>query len=179
MLDLMPECEAFAATDEFGGWTGFRVPDDRSSWHPLARRLYDYWLSISPPGRLPGRQHFWPDDIPQLWSRLWMLDVTREPLRYRYRFCGGEVVRALGCEVTGRWLDQATPQLAANPQSCDRLRFTVETGRPTWRRGAPLWTRNPDHRTIETCVVALAADGYRVDKMVGVTVAFDSTGRQL
>src|SRR4029077_2058115 len=80
------------AAIKFGLWTGYRIPEDRAGWHPLVRRLYDYWRSIArdgqlPGGRLPGRQHIVPEDIAPLWSRSWMLDVFRSPLRYRYRLC--------------------------------------------------------------------------------------------
>jgi hypothetical protein len=114
-----------------------------------------------------------------LWSRLWMLDVYRDPLRYRYRLCGTEMVRSLGHEVTGHWLDEAHPQLVANAQSRDRFRFIVEQAQPTWRRGVPLWNRDPEHRTIETCIAPLAADGYCVDKIIGISVMFDSQGRPI
>src|SRR5512135_2054733 len=130
------------AVDQFGGWTGYEIPQDRADWHPLVRRLYDYWQSIKPPGRLPGRQDLVPEDIAPLWSRAWMLDVFRAPLRYRYRLCGTETVRSLGREVTGEWLDEVHPALIANPQSRERFRFMAETGCPTWRRGPPLWTRD-------------------------------------
>src|SRR5687767_4446176 len=86
---------------EFGVWTGYRIPEDRTDWHPLVRRLYEYWLSRAPDGpapggRLPGRQHIVAEDIAPLWSRAWMLDVFRDPLRYRYRLCGTDMVRSLG-----------------------------------------------------------------------------------
>lgn len=154
-----------------------RIPEDRSTWHPLVRSLYEYWLSISPDGRLPGRQHVSPEAIAPLWSRLWLLDVHRNPLRYRYRLCGGTLVRSLGRELTGHWLDEVHPEVANDSQSTERLRFTAETGLPTWRRGPSRWTRNPDHRTVESCIVALAADGRIVDKMLGVAVMFDRNGR--
>src|SRR6266851_3902162 len=130
----------------FGVWTGYSIPEDRTDWHPLVLRLYDYWRSISPPGRLPGRHDVVAEDIAPLWSRAWMLDVFRHPLRYRYRLCGTEMVRSLGREVTGAWVDEVHPQLIANPQSRERLRFMAETGCSTWRRGVPLWTRDPKHR---------------------------------
>ena len=179
MLQLVPAVrhpppEAIA---DFGAWTGYRIPEDRTDWHPLVRQLYDYWVSIAPSDGLPGRQHIVAEDIAALWSRLWMLDVYRHPLRYRYRLCGTEMVRSLGREVTGAWLDEIHPQLIANPQSRERLRFMAETGTATWRRGPPLWTRDPKHRVIETCIVPLACDGRAVDKMLAVSVLFDSDGR--
>jgi len=157
---------------DYGVWTGYRIPEDRTSWHPLMVRFYDYCLAVAPPGCLPGRQHIVPEDIAPLWSRLWMLDVCREPLRYRYRLCGTEMVRSLGHEVTGAWLDEVHPQLIAHPESRERFRFMAETGAATWRRGPPLWTRDPDHRSIETLIVPLAADGFTVDKMIAASVLY-------
>lgn len=174
MGDSAPDAAA-----EYGEWTDHRIPEDRSGWHPLSRQFYDYWRSVAPPGLLPGRQHIRPEEIAPCWSRLWMLDVFREPLRYRYRLCGTEIVRSLGQEVTGAWLDEVHPQLIANPLSRSRFRFLAEIGRPTWRRGPPLWTRDPDHRTIESCIVPLAADGRIVDKMLAVSVLFDRAGRPI
>src|ERR1051326_8685450 len=126
--DLQPP-----AVDDFGEWTGYDIPQDRTDWHPLLRRLYDYWRSIKPVGGLPCRQDLVPEDIAPLWSRAWMLDVFRAPLRYRYRLCGTEMVRSLGREVTGQWVDEVHPELIANPQSRERLRFMAETGCATWR----------------------------------------------
>ena len=174
-----PMGAATQRSDEFGVWTGYEIPDDRSLWHPLASRLYDYWCALAPPGRLPGRQDLVPEDIAALWSRLWMLDVFRDPLRYRYRLCGTEMVTSLGREVTGEWLDEVHPSLIANPQSRERFRFMAETGGATWRRGVPLWTRDPKHQLIETLIVPLAGDGQTVDKLLAVSVVFDGAGRPI
>jgi hypothetical protein len=163
--------------NDFGVWTGYDIPQDRTDWHPLACRLYDYWQSLAPPGRLPGRQDLVPEDIAPLWSRIWMLDVYRDPLRYRYRLCGTEMVRSYGREVTGQWLDEVHPALIANPQSRERFHFMAATGCATWRRGLPLWTCDPKHPLIETLIVPLAEDGRTVDKMLAVSVVFDTAGR--
>lgn len=161
---------------DYGMWTGHRVPEDRAAWNPLVLQFYDYWRTIAPAGALPGRQHLVIEHIAPLWSRLFLLDVFREPLRYRYRLCGTKLVDSLGEEVTGRWLDEVHPQLVANPESRDRYRFVVETGGATWRRGPPLWTCDPDHRMLESCIVPLAADGRTVDKILAIVVVFDADG---
>lgn len=179
MVQLAVRCDVANDAEDFGSWTDYLIPADRSAWHPLSARLYEYWLAAAPPGRLPGRQHILPEDLAPLWSRLCMLDVIQWPLRYRYRYCGTELVRGFGREATGRWLDEMHPQSVVNPQSRDRFRFMAFTGAPTWRRGKPFWTRNGDHRTVESCFVPLAADGFTVDKILGVTVAFDSAGREI
>lgn len=185
MLQLVIDCPpamtdtAPDTADEFGMWKGYDIPEDRTGWHPLARQLYDYWRLIAPSDRLPGRQHLVPEDIAPLWSRASMLEVFRNPLRFRYRLCGTEMVRLLGREVTGEWLDEAHPALIANPLSRGQLHFVVETGCPTWRRGPPLWTHDPKSRVVETCIVPLAGDGRSVDQMLAVSVLFDGVGRPI
>jgi PAS domain len=168
-----------AAPGEYSEWTDHRIPDDRSAWHPLVQQFYDYWLSIAPPDALPGRQHVAPEQMIAWLSRLWLLDVYRAPLRYRLRVCGSAMVRSLGQEVTGRWLDEVHPQSAADPGSGDRLRIAVERGRPTWRRGVPRWPRAPEVKAAESLMVPLAADGCTVDKLMGVSIAFDAKGRMV
>ena len=164
---------------DYGVWSGYRIPEDRAGWHPRVCDFYDYWVSAAPAGQLPGRQHIHPEEIPGFLSRMFLLDVFRDPLRYRYRLCGTELVRSFGRELTGIWLDEAHPQMVENPDSRERFRYMVEAGRPTWRKGAPLWTRHPDHRSLETCIVPLAADGAAVDKLLGFCVMFDSQGRAI
>jgi hypothetical protein len=164
---------------DFGVWTNYRIPDDRSCWHPLVRKFYEYWLSVAPPGRLPGRQHIAPEDIVPVLSRLWMLDVFRDPLRLRYRLVGTDITRSVQRELTGMWLDEAQPEVFNHPNLRDRYRFIFATSRPTWRRGPTLWHRDPTHRIVENCLAPLATDGVTIDKIIAVSVQFDTNGREL
>ena len=164
---------------DYGVWTEHRIPDDRSSWHPLVRRFYEYWLQAAPPGSLPGRQHIAPEALVPLLSKLWMLDVFRNPLRFRYRLVGTDITRSVQRELTGLWLDEAQPESIRKPVLRDRYRFIAETGRPTWRRGPTFWKRDPAHRIVENCLAPLATDGETVDKIIAVSVTFDASGHEL
>ena len=170
---------ALPASADYGIWTGHRIPDDRSGWHPLVRRFYEYWRDVAPPGRLPGRQHIAPEDIVPLLSRLWILDVFRDPVRYRYRLVGTDITRSLQRELTGTWLDEAQPESVKNPDLRDRYRFILETGQATWRRGPTMWLRDPTHRQIENCLAPLASDGVTVDKIIAVSIILDANGREI
>src|SRR5260370_6304800 len=112
---------------DFGVWTDYRIPEDRSGWHPLVRQFYEHWLSIAPPGRLPGRQQVAPEQMVRMLSRMWMLDVHRDPLRFRYRLYGTALVSSLGREAPGQWLDRAQPEPISNPMGRDRYPFFPET----------------------------------------------------
>jgi hypothetical protein len=166
-----------SADGDFGEWTGYRVPEDRRGWHDLTRRFYDYWLSIAPRDALPGRQHVAPEQMKAWLSRVWLLDIYRNPLRFRCRLAGSDMVRSLGQEVTGRWLDEVHPLSVTQADSRDRFRIVAELGRPTWRRGAPRWARQPEFHMIESVLVPLAADGHTIDKIMAMSITFDSNGR--
>jgi len=178
IFEPRPDADA-AGARHYGIWTGHRIPDDRSSWHPLVRQFYDYWRGVAPPGRLPGRQHIAPEEIVPLLSRLWMLDVFRDPLRFRYRLVGTDITRSVRRELTGMWLDEAQPESVGNVNLRDRYRFILETGQPTWRRGSTLWDRDPSHRMVENCLAPLAQDGKTIDKIIAVSVIFDANGGEL
>lgn len=168
----------------FGAWTDHGIPPDRSGWNSSIQRFYDYWLSISPPGKLPGRRNVAPEDLGPLLPRVWMLDVYRDPLRFRYRLAGTLVVHSLGREVTGQWVDELHPDCPLKAILHDRYCYAAQTGRPTWRHGDTIWERRPDYRwnrqrhffTVENCIVPLAGDGAMVDILFGASVLFDTEG---
>jgi hypothetical protein len=168
-----------AEAGDYGIWTNHRIPDDRSAWHPLVCQFYEYWRRVAPPGLLPGRQHIAPEDIVPLLSRLWIVDVFRDPLRFRYRLVGTDITRSVQRELTGQWLDEAQPESVKNPNLRDRYRFILETGQATWRRGQTQWDRDPNHRLVENCLAPLATDGRTVDKIIAVSVLFDAGGNEL
>src|SRR5580704_17162960 len=155
---------------DYGVWTDHEVPEDPADWHPLVRRFYDYWRAVAPPGPLPGREHIVPEDIAPLLSRLWILDVFRDPLRFRYRLVGTEIVRSVQRELTGQWLDEAQPLAVQDVDVRDRYRFVVDTGQAAWRRGPTMWTHDPNRRVVENCLAPLATDGVTVDMIVAVSV---------
>jgi len=84
-----------------------QLPLDR--W-PEFRRVHDYLAAKAPPGKLPGRQHVDPVDLPDLLPRIMLIDVDRSATtarRYRIRLMGSELVALHGADVTGKYVDQA------------------------------------------------------------------------
>jgi hypothetical protein len=164
---------------DYGVWTGHRIPEDRSGWHGAIRRFYDYWFAMTPPGRLPGRQHIAPEDLVALLPRVFLIDVWRDPLRFRYRLVGTEVVWSRQRDPTGRWLDEVHPEGPLKPIIADRYRFIAQTGSATWRRGPSVWLRGAEHCVVENCLVPLARDGKTVDMIFGISIVFDKEGNEL
>jgi len=151
---------------------------DTSAWNPKVARFYAYWLSLKPEQGLPGRQHFDPMDIPDLIARIWMLDVLREPLRYRYRLAGTKEVETLQREVTGQMFEDVHPQSYNREETTGRFFESVEKGVVTYRKGNVIALHKKEHLTVENCVAPLARDGQLVDLLVGFSILYTTDGRE-
>ena len=151
-----------------------------AAWHPKIRQLHDYWRHIHPaPGRLPGRQHFDPLQVHALLPSLWLLDVVRTPLRFRYRLVGTRITDALGRDTTGLWLDDVHIDFHPGSPTYRHYLSVAEHGQPSWRRGRPVFMAYSERCTeIERLLLPLARDGTTVDIIVALTILFGSDGSE-
>ncbi len=132
--------------------------------------LYRYWLSIRPSaGVLPGRRHLSPLDIPPLLPWVWLTEVQRPGLRFRYRLIGTVHVEAFGSDTTGRWYDDVHP---AFRESTAYLQFVAvaEDRKVAFYRGPPVYVSDASWKTIERLILPLAQNGRNVDMLLGITV---------
>ena len=143
--------------------------------HPKVRQIVEYWDSKRPaPDVLPGRQHLDPVDIPDLLSNVWLIDVTRDPLRFRFRLLGTAVVEYAGEDNTGKWFDEALPNFDPGV-----FIDVVETHEPTWTRSASRMRPYKEYRELERVRMPLARDGKTVDMILCLTVFFDKDGKEI
>ena len=73
--------------------------------HEGLRRLYRYWESKHSEGRFPSRRDIDPADIAYILGNVILLDVLREPLRFRFRLMGSHLTQRTGYDLTGRFID--------------------------------------------------------------------------
>ncbi|HEV8388612.1 MAG TPA: PAS domain-containing protein [Dongiaceae bacterium] len=75
---------------------------------PRIHRLYSYWQNQQRHrgGSPPRRGDIAPDQIRDLLPNIMIVDVERDPLRFRYRLVGTRVVEYNGLEFTGRYLGE-------------------------------------------------------------------------
>jgi len=142
--------------------------------HPKIRSLADYWLSICPGNRLPGRQHFDPIRIPPLLANIYLIDVHREPVRFRFRLLGSRIVAYAGEDNKGKWFDEKWPTYDDSV-----LLGIVQSGRPSWFRGPSNLRPEKDYYELERVRLPLARDGMTVDMILGLTIFFNSQGREI
>ena len=152
------------------GWDKPDVPIPDSA-HVDVKLLYDYWLSISPEGKLPGRQHFDPIDIPQILPNLWLIEVYRDPLRFWRRLVGSKIAEFAAMNLTGGWVaDRLSGARLSGVHGF--LMDVVETKRPNWRRGKSLIRFEKEYAELERLYLPMATDGETVDMILAVTVFF-------
>jgi hypothetical protein len=152
---------------------------DSAQFHPKIRQLYDYWMSIHPPGGLPGRQHFDPHQVPRLLSGLRLVEVQPRPLRLRYRLIGSKIDQIIGHSFTGRWVDEVHAGDPNYPALLEDYRSTVALRRPTWRRGPPRVRHDDKCSILEVIRLPLASDGQAVDMVLSLTLFFDFKGQEI
>jgi hypothetical protein len=135
------------------------------------QQLYRHWLSLHPaPGILPGRQHLDPTVLPTaLLPFLWLADIQRVPLRFRYRLLGTEHVRVLGRDFTGDWIDEAHPEFLGSA-AYGQFVTAAERGEVGYRRGHTGIILPKDYRSMERLILPLARDGKDVDMLFAISV---------
>ncbi len=93
------------------------------------RRLYAYWLDRKGDRRMPARRDIDPLDFPYLLGSIMLVDVNRDPLRFRVRLHGTSLVRLSAYELTGKLLDDL-PSNAYREYVLERCRGLVASGEP-------------------------------------------------
>jgi hypothetical protein len=141
-------------------------------WHPKLRQLMDYWRQVHPAGGgLPGRQHVDPSAIAGLLPQLFLVDVERTPLRFKYRLVGSDYVQMMDRDLTGEYLDEVHPGF--HGLILQQYVDTVEQRRPAYRKGPVMYANaRKDYLTVERLVVPLARNGVDVDMILGAILHF-------
>jgi hypothetical protein len=127
------------------------------------RRLYDYWVDRKGDRRMPARHDIDPLDFPYLLGNIMMVDVARDPLRFRVRVHGTNLVRLSAYELTGKLLDEL-PNTAYRAYVIERCRGLVESGEPAIVRHDRMLDGH--HRHYEALWLPLADDGTTVTMLL-------------
>lgn len=103
------------------------------------RRLYAYWLEHKGDRRFPSRRDIDPTDFSYLLGDVMLVDVLRNPLRFKVRLHGTNLVdRGKRVDLTGKFLDElpADERWEYLSQRCEGL---VRTGKPIAIRYERIW----------------------------------------
>ena len=70
------------------------------------RRLYGYWNEKRGNRRFPARRDVDPLDFAYVLGWVTLVDVTYNPVRFRFRLYGSELAHRIGIDLTGTYADQ-------------------------------------------------------------------------
>jgi len=127
------------------------------------RRLYEYWCAKKGTRRFPARADIDPLDFPYMLGNIMLLDVVRDPLRFRVRVHGTEMVMRAGYELTGKFLDDLP--------ITDYRRYVRERCEGLVRDGEPLIVRHNraldgHSRRYEAIWLPFSDDGQNVSMLL-------------
>lgn len=136
---------------------------DKELTAPPLLRLLDYWEKKRAARLWPARRDIDPLDFPYVLGNVALLEVMRQPLRFRVRLFGDNLVRKIGLEITGKMLDEVPlPQL--RDHLAQRCREIVERGAPYRTKGDYFMDERQSQH--ELLVLPLSEDGQAIDMLL-------------
>src|SRR5258706_10564796 len=70
------------------------------------KRLFAYWCAARQGRLMPSRRALDPLDFWYVLGPVMLIDVLREPLRFRFRLHGTEITQRVHYDLTGKLLDE-------------------------------------------------------------------------
>jgi hypothetical protein len=130
--------------------------------HPTLVEIYRYWADKRRGRAMPNRADIDPTEISALLPHIFMVDVERDPLRFKYRLIGTAVVGLLGRDFTGRAVDITNYSEEHAAALRDIFMGVVDTGRPVGWKGNIFYVPGREWMPIESILLPLCMDGNGV-----------------
>jgi hypothetical protein len=142
-------------------------PDTADIRDARLRRLYEYWVEKKGQRRFPSRRDIDPIDFAYVLGHVILIDVLRDPLRFRVRVHGTEMVAKAGYDLTGKFLDD-------HPIT-EYRRYVMERCEGLVRDGEPLLVRHDrtldgKPRRYEALWLPLSDDGQQVTRLLAALI---------
>lgn len=133
---------------------------------PLIRQVFEYWHARWRPDRLPLRKDIDPAALPpECLPHLFLFRLESND-RLRYILVGTAIVKVVGRDNTGEYLDEVLTGRAG----VRRLRLNhrvIEEGMPLYFSG-PAFSRTDERRRVERLLLPVSSDGTACDHVFGI-----------
>lgn len=141
---------------------------DRSKLSEPAARLLALWESKYRDGRLPAETDFSPSELTAWLAWLMLLDVTTDPIDFRYRRTGHLIVATTGMDMVGRKLSE----MDVPPEVLQRFMAehvaAVNTAMPRHDLHRLVNPKRGEPVAYERLLLPLSDDGERVTSLLGM-----------
>lgn len=143
--------------------TAFRPLEDFAALPPKLALLDTWWRKTleAKNGALPARADVDPATLKNLLAHIALVDVLRDPLDWRYRLVGTQLVEVMGGERTGKRMREllSPPAIEGSVMLMTRL---LETRAPLAFTGSLYWLEK-DYVGFTALVLPLSNDGAEID----------------
>jgi hypothetical protein len=140
------------------------------------RQLYDYWQEKRAGRAFPARRDLDPLEFTFALGNVVLIDVTHDPLRFRFRLVGTRIVNYEGIDPTGRYLDDL-PLLELRQMLDGAYRHVVAAREPV--RNMRERFLDGRMRRFEVLDLPLSSDGTTIDMiMIGFRFPQDDQDRR-
>jgi len=145
---------------------------------PRLRQAYAYWVNKAGARLMPSRRDIDPTEIPSLLPFVMLLDVILEPLDFRYRLVGTEVVNISHANYTGKLFSELPGKENGSSvwNSCEQVVLT----KAPLSQSSPYVGPEQSLRRCENLLLPLSEDGARVNMILKV-ISFElrSSGAEI
>lgn len=135
---------------------------------PRLQQLYAYWRGLRP-DRIPSRRDIDPAAFRFVLGHVFLVDVLRDPPRFRYRLFGVNLSRRAGYDLTGKSIEDIP---AKDMRDYLRRHYLTMLAKP-----GPIVDRGERDlmgtRRFELLLLPLADDGQTVDMIFGALLYAD------
>jgi hypothetical protein len=100
------------------------------------KELLRLWQKIKGEKFMPSRKDFNPAVATRLLPHISLVDVENSPRRYRFRLVGSATVKAMGRDVTGKYMDE----IPGMENMRERYDWLVENKVPYLYKGQLVWS---------------------------------------
>jgi hypothetical protein len=135
----------------------------------IVRRAYEYWAGKAAGGRLPNRADIRPEELRALLPYIFLVDVTPEPLGFRFRLVGTKITEWAEKEYTGLTVTEADYGTQWK-RIYDIYADVVRTRTPRHDIYSAPWVSREFLR-YERLIAPLSGNGQDVDMLYGVLCA--------
>ncbi|HWA45342.1 MAG TPA: PAS domain-containing protein [Hypericibacter adhaerens] len=133
-------------------------------WDERLETLLAYWNLKRGDRPAPSRRDIDPRDIARLLPCLHLIDVEPQPLRFRHRLVGSELIDMMGRNVTGQYVGDGLYGRAAD-EILETMQHLTTQIRPFRRRARLEWHR-ADWLTLEALELPLIDENGQVNMLL-------------
>lgn len=128
---------------------------------PSHKKLYAYWQEIKGDRHMPARADFSPLKLPEILPCIILADVHYDPLRFKIRLAGTQVVSVSGLEPTGGWVDD----FPHTEKIIERYSWIVKHKKPYLTEDRLRWVLK-DYKRYTGLALPFSSDGENVDIII-------------